>query len=149
MANPTEPRGLQFVSLVLGSKRVMGEAQHLGAILYLLSVPMVTLPFTTGVDLGDIIRFASVFIPRLMTRRDISKVLALVAFGVSPWYGDQKLLPPEKHKNPVLLLSSHLVVYGVFCCLPRAKYIVFLVFFVRIVSLKTERKVGPKKRFFP
>jgi hypothetical protein len=123
----------------------MREAENLRAVLYLFGIPMVTFPLATGVDLADIIRFASVLVPRLMARRDISKVFALVDFRVSPWYGNQKLLPPEKHKNPAFLLSSHLVVYGVFCCLPRAKYRIFLTFFVRIVSHKTERKVGLRK----
>jgi hypothetical protein len=122
----------------------MREAENLRAVLYLLGVPMMTFPLTTSVDLSDIIRFAPMRIPRFMARRDISKVLALVAFRISPWYGNQKLLAPRRHKNPAYLQNSHFVIYGVFYCLPRAKYRIFLVFFVRIVSLKTVRKAGRK-----
>jgi hypothetical protein len=79
-------------------------------------------PLAAGVDLGDIIRFTPVHIPRFVTRRHLGEVLAGVDFRVGPWYGNQVSAPQSRqHTNPALLLTSQLVVYGVFAFLSIVK----------------------------
>jgi hypothetical protein len=62
---------------------------------------------TTTVDLGDIIGFSPVHIPRLVTWGGIGEILAGVDFRVGPWYCDQVFAPPSRHLNPLLMVDSH------------------------------------------
>jgi hypothetical protein len=97
---------------------------------------------TTGVDLHDIIGFSSVYIPRLVTWRDLGEALAGVDFGLCPWYYYQVTATPPRHKNPAYLQNSHFVIYGVFYCLSMAKYLIFLAFHINVIPLRTQGKVG-------
>jgi hypothetical protein len=120
----------------------MREAENLRAILDARSIALVPTPLTSSIDFSNIISFATMLVPQLMTWGDIGQILSFLDLLFVNGYSKQvKALPPRQHKNPVFLPTSQLVVYGVFAFLSTAKCLFLLAFHINVIPLRTGRKV--------
>ena len=81
----------------------MGEAENLRAILDSRGIALMSPVRTTAVDLGNIIGFSSMHIPRFVTWGGIREILGFLDLFTVNWYGKQLEASPPRHKNPLLL----------------------------------------------
>ena len=85
----------------------MGEAQYLRAVLNSGRIALMSSVRTTAVDLGNIIGFTPVHIPRLVTWGDVGEILGLLDLLIVNRYSEQVSSRPERHLNPLRLVDSH------------------------------------------
>jgi hypothetical protein len=88
----------------------MREAEHLRAVLDARGVALMSPVRITPVNLGDIIGFATVHIPRFVTWGGVGEILGFLDLPVLNGYSKQVHGPHRRHKNPAYLQNSHFVI---------------------------------------